>query len=161
MSEIPGHTIYIMIMNNVFKIVSYLTFFGCKFLAESGNLKMIPEPLQYSQDFICDTSNSYIQLQPNNGVMSFHLAHIFRKNVSSVYMSVSGNSGTRKSSILIWFSIINHPFWGYPYLWKYPYRVWYRNVHRLFHVGWMYTTMLCTGVLACKLLRLWPASSPS
>ena len=27
-------------------------------------------------------------------------------------MSVSENSGTPKSSILIGFSIINHPFWG-------------------------------------------------
>ena len=29
-----------------------------------------------------------------------------------LYMGVSKNSGTPKSSILIWFSIINHPFWG-------------------------------------------------
>ena len=35
-------------------------------------------------------------------------------------MGVSENSGTPKSSILIGFSIINHPFWGYPYFWKYP-----------------------------------------
>ena len=32
-----------------------------------------------------------------------------------------------KSSILIGFSIINHPFWGYPYFWKHPY-----NSERLF-----------------------------
>ena len=31
-----------------------------------------------------------------------------------VYMDVSENSGTLKSSILIGFSIINHPFWGTP-----------------------------------------------
>jgi len=30
------------------------------------------------------------------------------------YMDVSENSGTPKSSILIGFSIINHPFWGTP-----------------------------------------------
>ena len=35
-------------------------------------------------------------------------------------MDVSKNSGTPKSSILIGFSIINHPFWGYPYFWKHP-----------------------------------------
>ena len=29
-------------------------------------------------------------------------------------MGVSENSGTPKSSILIGFSIINHPFWGIP-----------------------------------------------
>ena len=32
----------------------------------------------------------------------------------SVYMSVSENSGTPKSSILIGVSIVNHPFWGTP-----------------------------------------------
>ena len=31
-----------------------------------------------------------------------------------IYMDVSENSGTPKSSILIGFSIINHPFWGTP-----------------------------------------------
>ena len=31
-----------------------------------------------------------------------------------VYMAVSKNSGTPKSSILIGFSITNHPFWGTP-----------------------------------------------
>ena len=31
-----------------------------------------------------------------------------------VYMGVSKNMGTPKSSILIGFSIINHPFWGTP-----------------------------------------------
>ena len=30
------------------------------------------------------------------------------------YVDVSENRGTPKSSILIGFSIINHPFWGYP-----------------------------------------------
>ena len=29
-------------------------------------------------------------------------------------MGVSKNNGTPKSSILIGFSIINHPFWGFP-----------------------------------------------
>ena len=31
-----------------------------------------------------------------------------------VYMDVSENNGTPKSSILVGFSIINHPFWGTP-----------------------------------------------
>ena len=31
-----------------------------------------------------------------------------------LYMDVSVNRGTPKSSILIGFSIINHPFWGTP-----------------------------------------------
>ena len=32
----------------------------------------------------------------------------------NIYVGVSKNSGTPKSSILIGFSIINHPFWGTP-----------------------------------------------
>ena len=32
------------------------------------------------------------------------------------YMGVSKNNGTPKSSILIGFSIRNHPFWGTPIL---------------------------------------------
>ena len=35
-----------------------------------------------------------------------------RQNKLGIYMGVSENSGTHKSSILIGFSIINHPFWG-------------------------------------------------
>ena len=35
-------------------------------------------------------------------------------------MDVSKNRGTPKSSILIGFSIINHPFWGTPIFWKHP-----------------------------------------
>ncbi len=36
-------------------------------------------------------------------------------------MGVSKNRGTPKSSILIGFSIISHPFWGFsPYFWKHP-----------------------------------------
>ena len=31
-----------------------------------------------------------------------------------IYVGVSKNSGTTKSSILIGFSLINHPFWGTP-----------------------------------------------
>ena len=42
--------------------------------------------------------------------------------IVSLLYGVSENSGTPKSSILIGFSIINHPFWGNPYFWKHPYR---------------------------------------
>ena len=36
-------------------------------------------------------------------------------------MGVSKNNGTPKSSILIGFSIMNHPFWDTPiYFWKHP-----------------------------------------
>ena len=36
-------------------------------------------------------------------------------------MGVSKNRGIPKSSHLIGFSIINHPFWGTPIFWKHPY----------------------------------------
>ena len=39
----------------------------------------------------------------------------------NVYLGVSKKKGTPKSSILIGFSIINHPFWGIPIFWKHPY----------------------------------------
>ena len=38
-----------------------------------------------------------------------------------IYMGVSQNNGTSKSSILIGFSILNHPVLGYPNFWKHPY----------------------------------------
>ena len=41
-------------------------------------------------------------------------SEIQRSPVDMVDMDVSENSGTSKSSILIGFSIINHPFWGTP-----------------------------------------------
>ena len=37
-----------------------------------------------------------------------------------LYMGVSKNRGTPKSSILIGFSIVNHPFWGAPIFLKRP-----------------------------------------
>ena len=41
-----------------------------------------------------------------------------RKNFQD--MEVSWNRGTPKSSSLEVFSMINHPFWGYPHLWEPP-----------------------------------------
>ena len=44
------------------------------------------------------------------------------KSGDTLYIDVSKNSGTPKSSILIGFSlIINHPFWGTFIFWKHPY----------------------------------------
>ncbi len=39
---------------------------------------------------------------------------LWRFEPLGVYLEVSKNSGTPKSSILIGFSLINHPFWGTP-----------------------------------------------
>ena len=38
-----------------------------------------------------------------------------------VFPTIGDNRGAPKSSILIRFSITNHPFWGTPYFWKHPY----------------------------------------
>ena len=55
-----------------------------------------------------------------------------------------------KSSILIRFSIINHPFWGTPYFWKHLYLVFY-----LFCVGEKQdiSTCKCPGQIWAKLAR--------
>ena len=49
------------------------------------------------------------------------LFHRLKGRFYNLLMGVSKNNGTPKSSILIGFSIINHPFRGYPYFWKFPY----------------------------------------
>ena len=46
------------------------------------------------------------------------------------HMDVSENRGTPKSSILIRFSIINHPFWGIHIFWKHPY-AWKEDVQNM------------------------------
>ena len=47
-----------------------------------------------------------------DGTTHFSMVKIRFKSSSNWYMGVSINGGTPKSSILIGFSIINHPFWG-------------------------------------------------
>ena len=44
------------------------------------------------------------------------------RGVSCAKMAGWKNRGTPKSSILIGFTTINHPFLGYPYFWKHPLR---------------------------------------
>ena len=39
---------------------------------------------------------------------------VLRASNHNIYMDVSENSGTPKSSNLIGFSVMNHPFWGTP-----------------------------------------------
>ena len=54
------------------------------------------------------------QFQPKTRFTCIPRACIVTKTKQNKYMGVSKNRGTPKSSILIWFSIINHPFWGTP-----------------------------------------------
>ena len=62
---------------------------------KSSKWKIRPRPIS---DFIDPSSTS-------SGVIA---------KIATRYMGVSKNRGTPKSSILIGFSIINHPFWGIP-----------------------------------------------
>ena len=48
------------------------------------------------------------------GVVGFLVGPLTEGTINCWYMGVSKNRGTPKSSILIGFSIINHPFWGIP-----------------------------------------------
>ena len=60
-------------------------------------------------------------------VMKWHERNKLRSSWSN-YMGVSKNNGTPKSSILIGFSIINHPFWGetpiYVLVWLFKRHCW-------------------------------------
>ena len=68
----------------------------------------------------CDTARGGFQ----SAVAESRIWRIKSYNIKNwSYMDVSENSGTPKSSILIGFSIINHPFWGYPCFRKHPYPV--------------------------------------
>ncbi len=62
-------------------------------------------------------------------------------------MGVSKNNGTRKSSILIGFSIINHPFWVFsPYFWKHPY---YTIIMRTYSMG-IFPRVLYSHFVRCS-----------
>ncbi len=72
---------------------------------------------------------SYNDIHQDDWVSNAHQLHIFYSSIENLhwlaaevfggsahsrYMGVSKNRGTPKSSILIGFSLINHPFWGTP-----------------------------------------------
>ena len=88
---------------------------------------------------------------PNRIVTPFKYCHIFHwimcdcwreskqfqtSNTLTCYMDVSENSGTPKSSVLIGFSIINHPFWGIPI---------FGNSHMTPHQKTVETAVLAVG----------------
>ncbi len=59
---------------------------------------MVGRASQHEPPF-CTKSNKFLT-SPKNGCSA------------TIEMGVSKNRGAPKSSILLWFSIINHPFWG-------------------------------------------------
>ena len=64
--------------------------------------------------------NTYIHPPKTNMTMEKTNIHL-KMYKYLLYMDVSENSGTPKSSNLIGFSIINHAFWGTPNFWKHVY----------------------------------------
>ena len=48
-------------------------------------------------------------------------------------MGVSKNRGTPKATILIGFSMVNHPFWDTP-IWKHPYKVYTSGAYKAIKV---------------------------
>ena len=61
-------------------------------------------------------TNRYIHRikQHHTIILYGNIIELSKKSALDMYMDVSENRGTPKSSILIGFSIINHPFWGTP-----------------------------------------------
>ena len=53
--------------------------------------------------------------------LNFSNLEVYASLFADLHLDVSEKSGTPKSSILIGFSIINHPFWGTPIFWKHPF----------------------------------------
>ena len=79
--------------------------------------------------------------------------HIFQVGlVKNHQLGVSKNSGTPKSSILIGFSIINHPFWGTPN---------FGNTHITFHFCQILAGLRQKDLTVVTLTRLAERSSSS
>ncbi len=68
-------------------------------------------PAWFSQELRIPRQHDPTKLDIRNG------PRLTLKTACDCHVGVSKNRGTPKSSILIGFSIINHPFWGYPYFW--------------------------------------------
>ena len=77
----------------------------------------LPMQLWHSHFLICGNdcpcvpTKKYNPKKNEHGTVRYHHCIIFQ-HLSYWYMGVSKNSGTPKSSILIGFSILNHPIWG-------------------------------------------------
>ena len=74
-----------------------------------------------SNNFVCAKQGSFLpfvtamkpqQLPVKLGLIWEYVGIIIMKTELDIHMGVSENSDTPKSSILIGFSIMNHPFWG-------------------------------------------------
>ena len=98
---------------NIYSDLKLSSFFYCKqiFRYHTGPLQRIPLKLRGFYGVVLTKMEARLdsgwkEIQPSKKW--------------SEQMDVSENNGTPKSSILIWFSIINHPFLGYPYFWKHP-----------------------------------------
>ena len=82
--------------------VKLLHFVGCKFHQQKWEL--LPTTMNCHAISTSKQTHTVDASNPHQQCIKF----------TKVDMGVSKNNGTPKSSILIGFSIINHPFWGAP-----------------------------------------------
>ena len=99
---------------------------------------------------------SSIHLQIHHPIISYPSETLGRVWIISinngiyVYMGVSENNGTPKSSILIGFSIINHPFWGTPI---------FGNIHILYVSQWYILPSLAPLPISCHVTNFCRSSA--
>ena len=74
--------------------------------------------LSFPNRIVCATPEQSLKILSKSGELTLPFQFLLRKEASFSkqlffqHVGVSKNNGTPKSSILIGFSIINHPFWG-------------------------------------------------
>ena len=103
--------IYLHNLVNIGVLCTYVCTYGCAYVRMyvcMFKCMYIYTPRTQLTDPICWRSTF------QNQAFFFHSKLGVNLGSRYVYMGVSKNNGTPKSSILIGFSIINHPFWGTP-----------------------------------------------
>ena len=104
-------------------MVKYIiTWILCPYLVDFSDTNM--DPMASKCDFSAFHPSAFGLWTIGSWASAIHLFELFawagwtvqiqRKKTCWIHLGVSKNRGTPKSSILIGFSIINHPFWGTP-----------------------------------------------
>ena len=106
-----------------FGMVKYIiTWILCPYLVDFSDTNM--DPMASKCDFSAFHPSAFGLWTIGSWASAIHLFELFawagwtvqiqRKKTCWIHLGVSKNRGTPKTSILIGFSIINHPFWGTP-----------------------------------------------
>ena len=110
--------IYIYILIHIYIITVYISYFSIHQNTRCHNQPSTTTPTRcdtWTWPFRVPPLRSYPPTPRRHRCSSGYSAHQPGINGEwGAYMGVSKNNGTPKSSILIGFSIINHPFWGTP-----------------------------------------------